>query len=267
MTITTPYPADAAGMLACDTERAALFLDFDGTLVDIAERPDLVRVVPGLVDLLIGLRRRYQGAVAIVSGRSIASIDHFLSPASFDVAGLHGEEIRLEGRMLARAVASTTLLAAREELRRRISEMPGVLMEDKVGTIAMHWRAAPQFEPRAIGAIAETVAALGPGYRVQHGKNVAEIVRAGIDKGVAVRLLLDQMPFSGRAPVVLGDDLTDEAAFAAAADHGGFGIKVGEGATIAPYRLTGPAAVHALLRDLCNGERPKLANGKEVDGA
>jgi len=194
-----------------ETTGHALFLDFDGTLVDIAPMPDAVRVEAGLPHTLDALRQRLGGALAIVSGRRIESLDAFLAPIVFDAAGLHGAEIRAGGRMLERPASDhDALRAAATSLRERLRAWPGAFVEDKEQTLAVHWRLAPQAGPALTCMMEETLAGLGAGWRLQAGKAVAEILPAWADKGAAVETLLDTPAYRGRTPIFFGDDKTDE---------------------------------------------------------
>jgi trehalose 6-phosphate phosphatase len=226
----------------------ALFLDFDGTLVEIASRPDAVAVDPALSDVLERLQGALDGALAIVSGRTIATIDGFLSPHRFDVAGLHGAEHRLDGRLSpcdpARHPALRRALA---DARERFREVPGLLVEDKGCSFALHWRLAPERAAEALAAAKSAADALGGAYRLQHGKAVAEILPAGAAKGAVIERFLDEPAYRGRIPVFIGDDLTDEGGFAVVNARGGVSVRVGEGPTGAPKRVASPGALRALL--------------------
>lgn len=233
----------------------ALFLDFDGTLVDIAPRPDAVRVTPGLVESLERLRERLGGALAIVTGRPIAVIDDFLAPARFDVAGLHGVERRFAGETSGgRAEDHPKLRAGIERLNVELEGLEGVLIEDKGASVATHWRlAGPADAEKAERIVKDLAASLGAAYRLQLGKAVGEIVPAEATKGHAIRALSEQPPYAGRRAVFLGDDRTDELAFATVNEDGGVSVRVGEGDTIAPRRLAGPAEVRALVASWAAG--------------
>lgn len=218
----------------------ALFLDFDGTLVDIAERPEAVLVDPALPGQLRRLRERLGGAVAIVTGRALAAVDGFLPGIGLDICGLHGLERRV-GDAVSRPEPSAELRRGIEALRDRLAAAPLALIEDKGVGVAVHWRLAPEAEPLARAAIGDLAARLGPAYRLQDGKAVCELLPAGAGKGGAVRTLMREPPYRGRIPVFVGDDRTDEHGFAAVADLGGIGVKVGEGETAAPRRVASSA--------------------------
>ncbi|MCJ2011073.1 trehalose-phosphatase [Methylobacterium sp. J-076] len=228
----------------------ALFLDFDGTLVEIAPRPDAVRVEPGLVADLERLRERLGGALAIVSGRPIAQIDGFLTPARFDAAGLHGVERRRDGEAVSggRPEDHPDLRVQVERLQAQAAALDHVLIEDKGASVAVHWRLASGDDAqRAEALVRQAAEALGGAYRLQLGKAVGEIVPAQATKAVAIRAFMAEPPYAGRRAVFLGDDKTDEIAFASVSDDGGVAIRVGDGETAAARRLPDPAAVRALL--------------------
>ena len=238
-----------------ETADYALFLDFDGTLVEIAPRPDAVQVDPGLVSVLERLRDRLGGALAIVTGRPVAVIDEFLAPARFDVAGLHGVERRMDGqRSGGRPEDHPALRAGVERLQAETARYEAVLIEDKGASVAVHWRLAAPADAEAAEAIVKAVAAdLGSAYRLQLGKAVGEIVPASATKGHAIRAFLEAPPYAGRRAIFLGDDRTDEIAFASVNEDGGIGVRIGDGETVAPYRLATPADVRALLAAWAEG--------------
>lgn len=214
----------------------ALFLDFDGTLVDLAPTPDAVTVPPGLPGLLRALKERLGGAVAIVTGRPLADVDAFLPGLELDGCGLHGLERRWGGNF-SRPVASAPLSTEVEALRRLFAGAPGIVIEDKGVSVAIHWRLAPALETEAAAAAADLAARLGPAFRIQDGKAVREIVPADAGKGAGVRALMARPPYAGRRPLFAGDDRTDEDGFEAAAALGGLAVKVGPGPTRAARRI------------------------------
>lgn len=225
----------------------AVFLDFDGTLVDIADRPDGVQVTPGLTELLSSLSVRMEGALAIVTGRMVEDIDHYLQPLSLDVCGMHGLERRVGGT-LSLPEGLVELGPQIEALRAAFSRRPGVLVEDKRVGVVLHWRLAPEAEEDAKAAMAELAAELGPGYRLQDGKAVRELVPAASGKGEAIRALMERAPYGGRVPVFVGDDRTDEHGFEAVNDLGGVSVKIGPGPTVANRRLPDATSFREWLR-------------------
>ncbi|MDH7637129.1 trehalose-phosphatase [Sphingomonas oryzagri] len=235
------------------SEDISLFLDFDGTLVDIAERHDAVIVQPGLGRLIGGLAERLNGRVALVSGRSTADILSHLglqnTQPPFAIAGSHGLELLWgDGRTEApaRPEGLDEALTALNELA---DARPGVVVEKKPYGAALHYRQAPDAGP-ACDAIAEEIAAR-TGITLQHGKMVVELRAHGADKGDAVRRFMAEPPMTGTRPIFIGDDLTDEAGFVAAEALGGWGILVGgPRETAARYRLPGVRDVHEWLGNL-----------------
>jgi len=215
----------------------ALFLDFDGTLVEIAESPDAVRTEHHLLETLMTLSDKLGGALAIVSGRPVAEIDGHLDHARIAAAGLHGLEMRLKSGAPVRKLDATALDSRIiAELRTVADAHEGLLLEDKGAAVALHYRNRPDLEALCLEA-AEAAVAGRPALGLLRGKMVVEIKSASSDKGRAVRRFMDTAPFAGRKPVFVGDDVTDEDGFRAASALGGFGIKVGEGETVARWRI------------------------------
>jgi len=242
-----PLDAGAGGLPRLD-RRSALFLDFDGTLAEIAPSPDTVRVDPALPPLLDRLARALDGAVAIVTGRRLDDVDRMLAPLRLAGAGLHGAELRRAAAAPALPVrAEPGLAAARLLLSRFVAGRPGVLLEDKGRAIALHYRAAPEAGTACMEAAAEAARLAGADMELLHGKMVVELKPAGCDKGRAIAALLTAPPFLGRVPVFAGDDVTDEAGFRAVAAAGGSAIRVGLGPSAAAHAVAGVAALHAWL--------------------
>lgn len=224
----------------------ALFLDFDGTLVEIAERPDAIRVERHLADTLGRLSTLLGGAVAIVSGRPLAEIDRHLSPARLPAAGLHGLQLRpLPGGVAEGPVAETMPPRVSERLQ-DFAERNGLLLEHKGLAVALHYRNRPDLADACRAMVREAVRD-APGLHVLDGKMVLEVKPAGGDKGRAVQAFMERPPFHGRLPVFVGDDVTDEDGFRAANEMGGFGVKVGSGPTSARYRAESVPAFLAWL--------------------
>ena len=224
---------------------AALFLDFDGTLVDIAPLPDAVAVEDRLHELIARLAERLDGRVAIVSGRSIEQLDTLFGGLTLATSGSHGAELRAAG--------STGHAITRPEIFDHVIDTmhafadanPGVVVEVKSLGIALHYRGAPDAESAA-RALASRLAN-DTDLSLQEGKMVFE-VRVPGDKGQAISRFLDDAPFAGARPIFLGDDLTDEPGFAVVARAGGAGILVGPPReTAAAYRLSDVADVRAWL--------------------
>jgi trehalose 6-phosphate phosphatase len=216
----------------------AFFFDFDGTLVELAPTPDGVLVQPRVIGLLRELRSLTNGAVAVVSGRGIDSIDSFLGMPDLPVAGLHGAERRdANGDTQRIGFHDERLLRMEQVLAQVVNEHPGMLLEIKGAALALHYRNAPDREPVAREATERLVADYPTSYVLQPGKMVYEIKPKDVDKGRATRAFLDELPFTGRTPVFAGDDLTDEKGFAVVNERGGLSIKVGAGETMARTRV------------------------------
>lgn len=230
----------------------ALFLDFDGTLVELADAPGAIAVPKGLKPLLDRLAERLDGRLAIVSGRAVDDLQGHLGGCAAAIAGSHGAELLYaDGRRIP-VSAPPGLAGAREEIRRFAAGSAGLLVEDKPAGIALHYRLAPE-RGRSVEDFIEDLAGRS-GLALQRGKMVAELRPVGADKGAALRRLMAEPPFAGARPVFVGDDLTDEHAFEAAAALGGEGVLVGPPrATAARWRLDDVAAVTAWLEAASNG--------------
>ncbi|MEM7768614.1 MAG: trehalose-phosphatase [Pseudomonadota bacterium] len=231
----SPPPLDA---------RAALFLDFDGTLAPIQNDPDTVSLPDGGADRLLKLSQALDGALVAVSGRDIRDLSARL-PVDIWRAGGHGLEICAPGEVpLPLPIqAPGTLLADIEDI---VADFPGTRVESKGPVIAVHYRGAPESEGSLLDALNELVENL-EGYAIQQGKMVLEAKPARAHKGRALEHIMTLDPFLSRVPVMIGDDTTDEDAMASALRAGGLAIKVGAGETVAPYRLADPDAVWAWL--------------------
>jgi trehalose 6-phosphate phosphatase len=226
---------------------AALFLDFDGTLVELAEAPDAICVPAELPGLLQRLGERLGGRLAIVSGRSLADLDRHVHVGGVAMSGSHGLELRLADGTLRPLARPPGLDEARDEIARFAAQGGGLLVEEKPASVALHFRQAPEREAD-VASLMHRLAERG-GFVVQHGKMVAELRPAGADKGDALRALMREPAFAGARPLFMGDDLTDEHAFEAAAALGGAGVLVGPmRESAAAYRLDGVAEVAAWLR-------------------
>jgi trehalose 6-phosphate phosphatase len=224
-----------------------LFLDVDGTLIELTDTPFDSHVSGELKTLLQNVAERLGGALALVSGRSIERLDELFAPLRLPSAGLHGVERRkASGVMQGASFNDAQLDSARTALTALVQAYPGTLIEDKGRTVAIHFRMAPQFEPPVREAVAAIAAALGANYHVQAGSMMLEIKPGGFTKGGAIKAFLQEPPFSGRTPVFVGDDLTDLDGFRAVETHDGISIGVGERVQ-GQYYLEDPAAVRAWL--------------------
>lgn len=229
-------------------EDCALFLDFDGTLVDIVARPDEVTVDPNLPDTLNRLQKLLGGALAIISGRPISFLDERFGAHRFDIAGLHGLEHRIGDRIFLCDPDDHPLLRGVVECFEDVfASKTGLLIEDKGCSVAVHWRQAPHEKDFALATVHAAVEALGSDYRVQAGKAVAEILPSAAGKGKVIERFLQSPPYQGRRPIFIGDDLTDENGFRTVNAHGGLSVRIGSGETIATVRLGAPADLRHFL--------------------
>lgn len=217
----------------------ALFLDFDGTLVDIAPQPDEVIIPSGLVPALAALSQYLGGAVALISGRPIAQVDEYLQPLQLPVAGVHGAERRSATGAIT-FVATHPLQRVEEAVTTLAARHAGLRVENKRGSIALHFRQAPELEGECVEAMKAAVED-SPGLTLLRGKMVVEAKPGGASKGHAIEAFMQERPFAGRTPVFVGDDITDEVGFATVQRLRGLGVKVGEGNTVAWQRLPTPA--------------------------
>jgi trehalose 6-phosphate phosphatase len=205
----------------------ALFLDLDGTLLDIAAAPDKVVIPPRLIDALAGVSVALGGALAVVSGRRLINIDRLLSPLRLPVAAEHGAVIRLP------SVALDRIPAARrpppewiKQLRQAVRGWNGVMIEEKTYSVSLHYRLAPH-RKRAVGQLAMSLVRAEPDrFELLAAKQAFEVRPKGITKARAVEVLMEQNPFRGRQPVFVGDDVTDEDGIEIADRLGGLGLSV-----------------------------------------
>lgn len=225
-----------------------LFLDIDGTLLEIADTPSAVVVDPSLNALIAAVARRLNGALALVSGRSLATIDQLFAPLELPAAGQHGAERRSAAGVLfvAKSGLDANLDPARALLRAFVASHPGTLFEDKGRTLAVHYRLAPEQETGVRGAVAAAAAPLEARYEVQAGSRVLEIKPKGFTKATAAEAFMSEPPFAGRTPVFVGDDLTDEPGLRFAESLGGVSIAVGDRLR-AQWHLENPREVRRWL--------------------
>ena len=226
--------------------QAALFLDVDGTLLETAPRPDLVRVPPSLPELLLCLSTERDGALALISGRAIAELDRLFRPWQGAAAGLHGiERRRPDGSYAsppcddADRAAAAALDRLRLELEVLVRQWPGAFLEDKGRTLALHYRAIPKAETPIRDAAGRLLQENAGPLRLIPGKMVVEFQPRHHNKGRVLAAFMAEPPFHGRVPVYLGDDTTDEDGFAEVNRRGGISIRIGppSGITGAAYEL------------------------------
>jgi trehalose 6-phosphate phosphatase len=232
----------------------AFFLDVDGTLLEIAETPSAVKVDTCLLELIAQLYRRSAGAAALVSGRSLTDLDALLGLPRLPMAGQHGLERRdVAGRLWIHAAPPAAKYAIKEALAPVLARHPGLLLEDKGLTLALHYRQALHLAGYVHRLMGQLAAAAAAGLELQRGKRVVEVKPAGIDKGTAISEYMQESPFLGRIPVFIGDDLNDEHGFAEVNRLDGISIKVGNAASCARYRLPDVAAARGWLAGALKG--------------
>jgi trehalose 6-phosphate phosphatase len=230
----------------------ALCLDVDGTILDLAPRPDAVKVPEGMVPLLQRLFDKLGGALAFVSGRSIEDIDRLFAPLKLPAIGVHGGEIRTpDGRFRVDDELSGELSLVKPMLRQAIAHLHGVLLEDKRCAIALHYRGAPE-RGREVLRLAElVVAGMGSEFAVLVGKCVVELRPRHLTKGTALQQLMQEEPFRGRTPIFAGDDSTDEDAFEVVNRMGGISVRVGQlQPTAATCQLADPEQLRGWLLEI-----------------
>ncbi len=225
-------------------ERPALFFDLDGTLLEFAETPDGVELTARFKQLLSRLGRIQHGALAFVSGRTIATLDEILAPHRFALAGVHGGQRRKpDGELALSANDPAALDPVRSVLRGFEAANPGILVEDKEISLAVHYRRSPALRDAVAQLGTDLAKLLPPAWELLEGNHVLEIKPAGLDKGAAIRSFMAEPPFAGRTPVFVGDDVTDEDGFRVVNELGGVSVKVNSGPTQAQWHLADVDAV------------------------
>jgi trehalose 6-phosphate phosphatase len=240
----------------------AVLLDIDGTLLELAPTPREVWVPPGLAKTLHRLHKRTNGALALVSGRSLNDIDLIFAPDQFPAVGGHGAEMRIEADSEAVAAHAPPM---DKELKRRLAAIarlsPGILLEDKGYSLALHYRLAPHAE-KAIYAAVSLIRADLPNAPIEvlPGKLVCEIKHSGFTKASGVMELMTHEPFKGRRPLFIGDDVTDESVFAIMPDLEGLAFSVGRRARGVAGHFDAPSDVREFLAHLLDDEREIAAS-------
>lgn len=221
------------------TPDMALFLDFDGTLVELAPQPEAVIIPPLLASILAALYHQLGGALALVSGRRLLDLDGFLAPLQLPAAGEHGAQRRNAEGLLVSAPATDLGLALRaaEDL---VQRHPALLLERKELALSLHYRQAPELESLCLQAMRQAVEC-SVGLSLIQGKCVIDVKPADVSKGTAIAAFMAEPPFAGRIPMFAGDDVTDEDGFAQVQRLGGHAVKVGAGPSCARYRCPGVA--------------------------
>ena len=252
-----PDAVPVPGALVPHLSKCALLLDIDGTLLDLAPTPREVWVPPGLSETLNRLTERTSGALAMVSGRSLNDIDLIFAPDVFPAVGGHGAEMRIEPDAESVAAHAPPM---DKELKRRLAAIarlsPGILLEDKGYSLALHYRLAPHAE-KAIYAAVSLIRADLPNAPIEvlPGKCVCEIKHSGFTKATGVRELMTREPFKGRRPLFIGDDVTDETVFGIMPDYDGLAFSVGRRAQGVQGHFDSPSDVREFLAHLLDDER------------
>jgi trehalose 6-phosphate phosphatase len=233
----------------------ALFLDVDGTLLDLAARPDDVVTPAGLVSTLTGVERKLAGALALISGRSIDDVDRLFAPLRLRVSGVHGAEIRFrpDAPITPRMAVDLprSLLAA---LRRAVEPFPGVFIEDKRFSFTVHYRLAPSAERPLRDIVKRLVDSIPIAVDIMDAHCAIEIKSPCFDKGGAIAAFLSTSTFRERTPIFVGDDTTDESGFALVSARGGFAYSVGRPRPGAIGAFSGPGAVREWLAEFAERE-------------
>ena len=229
----------------------AIFTDFDGTLVELADTPDSIQVDDTLADQIQRAVTELDSAFAVLTGREISVIDKYLAPLHLPIAGAHGTQRRRADGFVETVDPAAVLGAEQiaQALESLVIANPSLILEPKEGAVALHYRQAPELEDAVRIAMEEAVHNV-PDFTLVPGKMVLEARPRAASKGEALRAFMREEPFLGRTPIFIGDDTTDEDAFIAAQDLGGVGIKLGDGETAARMRIPNVASVHALIRGL-----------------
>ena len=241
-------------------DRWALFLDIDGTLIDIADTPDGIIVPPGLPADLAALSQHLGGALALVTGRALPYADRLFKPVTFPIAGLHGAERRSASGTVERVEPGEAFVSLKTALAKEASAWTGVLVEDKGLAVAAHYRQAPERQAEVEAMMERALRQAGPDFTLQRGKMVLEIRPARASKGEAIKAFLSEPPFAGRLPITIGDDVTDEAMFKVANERGGLSIRISDmpAETVAGATISSAERLRSIISTLARPASPEL---------
>jgi len=241
----------------------AIFLDVDGTLIDLCSAPDAACVPDGLRETLEQLSQTLGGAIALVSGRSIRDLERMFAPLELAAAGQHGSELRFRGgEVIAMTPPSASLAGVRRVLSRYAEGHPGILIENKERSLAVHYRNAPDLRTPT-RRLLEAAVRGSSDLQIIGGRAAFDVTSADANKGNAVAAFMARKPFAGRTPIYIGDDVSDEMGFAEVLRRGGHAIRVGDAAaSLAPLRLQTPEAVRVWLAEICE----QLTSAEAVGG-
>ncbi|MBO9096966.1 MULTISPECIES: trehalose-phosphatase [Rhizobium] len=253
-TVAAVMESTALSALAAHPSEWALFLDIDGTLVDLAETPSSITVPSSLPYDLDALSKKLGGALALVTGRSLSFVDPLFYPFQFPVAGLHGAERRDAAGNVQRVTVTPAFTEMKRCMTEEASQWPGVLVEDKGAAVAAHYRLAPECQHLVEAMMERYFREAGPEWSLQRGKMVVEIRPARAGKGDAVTAFLSEAPFKGRRAFAAGDDFTDEAMFRTVNRIGGQSLFIGLDSveTQARNRVASPAILRQILAQLAS---------------
>jgi trehalose 6-phosphate phosphatase len=231
-----------------EPSKLALFLDVDGTLLDIEDHPAGVRAEPALIRLLTSLSAETGGALSLISGRPVGDVDRIFAPARFAAAGAHGAELRLQPDAPVTSTQWSLPAEVLEEMRTFAASDPGLLLEEKLGGVSLHFRRAPELEAQCTELVQRLLPEIDKDFRLIAGKMVFEFAPREHHKGAAIAEMMQREPFAGRRAVFVGDDVTDEDGFRAVNAMGGVTIHVGSNRdSEARYSLPDVAAVRHWL--------------------
>jgi len=238
--------------------KSSLFLDFDGTLVPLSETPHSIHVPSFLVKLLADLHENLSGALAIVSGRQIKTLDYFLSPLKLPSAGVHGLQ-RRNAYGLIKEFNAPNYDSLLIECNKLMKIYPNLLLERKKISVALHYRRVPELEKLCIYTFQQAIRNRSE-LTLLLGKFVVEIIPKGFTKGTAILEYMQEPPFKGRVPIFVGDDITDESGFEAVHSYGGDAVKVGNSPTKAHHRFNSVDEIHQWLVFNCDSLNNKENN-------
>lgn len=205
----------------------AFFFDLDGTLLDIASAPDKIQLPQQLHDILSHLHWHLDGAFALITGRPVSFVDTIFHSHSFEIAGLHGAQIRNSDGCIRTHKIDDSFREAKRYVEDTLTDYPDIKLEDKEVALALHYRSNPRLQQTAANIINKATSITGDNWTVQHGKMVVELRPAGSDKGSALDHFMAKPAFQSRIPIAFGDDVTDEEMFAAAHRYSGASVKIG----------------------------------------
>ena len=244
------------------TADMALFLDFDGTLVEIASHPQDVLIPDRLGDTLAALHRQLGGALALVSGRRLSELDAFLATLQLPAAAEHGAQRRDAAGRISSA-PGTDLRQVLQAAQDLVAQYPALVLEQKSLALSLHYRHAPELEALCL-QVMRTALAANPRLALMQGKCVIDLKPADVSKGTAISAFMAEAPFAGRVPVFAGDDVTDEDGFEQVQRMGGHAIKVGAGPSLARLRCNSVADLVAWLQLPCASPLQPRSEGLQL---